>query len=485
MNLTGEQRKKLELVRLQAEYRKKLLFAFDAKIIGSRPTPKQFEIINSKKNIHYIVASNRAGKSQLGARLVSWWFENNHPYMERPAKWGDGPITILMVGQVGEQMESALWEDKIVPFLKPGSYKIDRQGGRISRVVNRENGNRIIFISHNDAESARKKAQGYAAQVVWLDEMPSKVGVLNELRARIFDAGGFMYCTFTPLLRNNEIKKIVDRPSVRAHKWFISILDNPAFADLTQAEIIDEIRALSKSESEFNARMYGKWMSADTAVFMYDPEKNWKSPENYDPHIWPHVVVVDPAASGKAGLTVWAREPNADTWYCVMAKYLVGSAFSVMVPDVEKLVEPFNVVKRISDCNPSGFYKEARVQGITYIPITEKAYEKENMVDACNDAMCRQTAYLAPGSELLADELVTCERSEVSPDKILQASKYHTADTFRYFIRLKPRYETLQIEPRVEERLRIEWKKKLHSDAKRATTKMRKLRGSTRWARAR
>lgn len=486
MKLTAEQSKKLELLRLMEKYRERLLLAFDAKHINSRPTPEQLRIIKSDKNIHYIVGSNRSGKSQFGARTVSWWFENNHPHQKRPAKWGDGPITILMVGRVGEQMDSELWANKLELFLQPGSYKVVKQGNSISRIEHKENGNRIIFISHHDAESARQKAQSYTAQVVWLDEMPNKVGILNELRARIIDEGGFMYCTFTPLIKNNEIRKLVDTPNKRAQKWFISVLDNPKFSDADKEDIIEEFRAISASESEFEARLNGKWMTADTAVFSYDSENNWKKPENYDPNIWPHVAVVDPATSGTAGLTVWAREPTRDVWYCVMAKYIRGEAFSRMVPFIEKQLAPFNIVDRICDCNPSGFYHEAREQGVIYRPVTDKSFNKENMIDACNKALYGNVVYLCPGSEILADELAMCSRSEDNPEKIIKASKYHTADTFRYFIHLKPKFQELKEDVPPEQWVRRAWKEKLQKDAKRAKTRFKRMqrqqRRNMRWA---
>lgn len=478
MKLTTEQRKKLRLLQLQIAYRKKLRLAFDADVLDSRPTPQQMEIISSKQNIHYVIGSNRSGKSQLGSRLVSWWFEEDHPYLKRPKKWGDKPLTILLIGQVGSQMDTELWNNKLRKFLKPGSYKIVKQGNSIDYIEHKENGNRIVFISHLDPDAARKKAQAYTAQVVWLDEMPSKSGILTELRLRVFDEDGYMYCTFTPLIRNQEIKKIVDGAVGRSKKWFISILDNPKFSPEEREEIIAEFRSMSASEAEFQARLNGQWMGMETAVFMYNPDVNWqdKPPEGYEPGLWPHVAVVDQASSGNAGLTVWAREPKADKWYCVMARYLRGQPASLLVPEVEKYIQHFNVVKRVCDCNPSGFYKEAQLQGIKYTPITEKAFNKENSIDDANNALVKQIVVLTGGSELLAEELTMCSRAEDNPERIIKASKYHTADTFRYFLAKKPLLAEVQPDPKPEERVRHNWKNKLTNDAKYAKTTMRKMR---------
>jgi hypothetical protein len=464
--LSPLERKKLVLLEKQKRYRRHLRLAFDAKDLSSRATPKQNEILRAPPGVHYIVASNRAGKSQMGARIVAWHFNNDHPFHQRPTKWGNGPITILMVGRVGEQMESELWANKIEPFLEPGSYHIHKPSANIAHIQHKENKNKIIFISHHDPEAAREKAQAYTAQIVWLDEMPSKVGVLNELRARVFDSDGWMYCTFTPLIKNVEIVKMIDTPSERATKWFISVLDNPKFADKTEAQIIEEFRALSASESEFQARMYGKWMTSDHNVFSYDSERNFRNPVAYEPHIWPHTMVVDPAASGLVGVTIWAREPTKDVWYCMMAKTLNGSAFSTMIPELENIAKPFNIVRRICDCNPSAFYHEAQVQKISYVAVADKKNNKENSIDLANMALATQDVFLTDGAQILIDELVRCQRSETNPDRIIQASTYHTADTFRYFLMEKPRFTEFKPAVKPQERVRRDWKNYLTRKAK-------------------
>ena len=450
---------------------------------GKRRQVKCYDIhVGSDTNLYLLangLVTHNSGKSQLGSRIVSWWFNENHPYLERPKKWGTKPLTILMIGQVGSQMDTELWNNKLKKFLKPGTYRVVRQGNAIDYIEHKENGNRIVFIAHLDPDAARKKAQAYTAQVVWLDEMPAKSGILSELRLRVFDEDGYMYCTFTPLLRNQEIRKIVDSAVGRSCKWFISILDNPKFSATERQDIIDELRSISASEAEFQARLNGEWMGMETAVFMYNPDKNWvdKLPDGYDPGLWPHVAVVDQASSGNAGLSVWAREPKRDIWYCVKARYMRGEPSSQLVQSVEREIESFNVVKRICDCNPSGYYKEAMLQGIKYHPITDKAFNKENSIDGANSALAKQQVYLTRGAEILAEELTMCSRSEDNPERIVKASKYHTADTFRYFLAKKPIFTEIKAEPRPEERIRVQWKERLTKEAEHAKrTKMRSMR---------
>lgn len=251
-----------------------------------------------------------------------------------------------------------------------------------------------------------------------------------------------MYCGFTPLIRNDNIRKIVDASDgVRAKKSRLSILDNPAFTKEERDGIVEEFRAISGSEGEFRARLYGEWITAGDLVYYYDSERSFVILDNYDPRIWPHVAVVDPAHSGLAGLTVWARQPKANQWCCVKAKYLNGQAPSDLVDTVEEEISPFNIIARKCDCNPAAFYKEAAKMGIKYTPVSDKHYNKENMIAAFNQAMADEKIKFTKGAQPLIDEMMTCTRRENDPTKIMQASKYHTCDSAVYFVQFMPSFK--------------------------------------------
>lgn len=466
--LTAEQYKKLELLKLRQELHAKLRMAFDPFDLTSRPTPAQLEIIKSDIPINYIVGSNRSGKTALGGRIVSWWFMNNHPYQKRPVKWGDDPISILVMGQDNRNINFEIIPKKIKPFIgtEGVDYKVKKDGGNISAITNLRNNNTIIFMSHSDAEQARRRGQGFTGHVVWLDEMPSISQIVTELAMRVVTTDGFMYTTFTPLVRNDEIRTIVDNANgVDSKKWVISILDNPGISEEKRNTLIEFFRKISGSEAEFRARMYGDWLASEHLVFKYNSERNKGVPDGYDPVVWPHVLVVDQAASSLAGLSVWARHPAADIWWCVKAKYLQGEAFSDMVVTVEKEVAGMNIIKRVCDCNPSAFYIEAAKQGIKYSPISDKHFNKENMIDACNDAMLKQAVWFSSGAQTLIEELTVCARHEDDPSRIIKASKYHCADTFRYFIHSKPKFEGPEKLIEADERVRHAWKQRLAKEA--------------------
>lgn len=425
---------------LDERHRLELNECLDAFDVTSRPTSAQQAFLEGihKWAVRWAVCSNRSGKTAVGGRECAWIFQDNHPTFKRPKEWGTAPLTMIVMGRVGEQIESEIWAKKIEPFLKPGSYKPVRSGNALQRVINLENGNVIIFLSHHHAEEAREKAQAFTAQWVWVDEMPGSARLISELVMRTVTSGGRFIGTFTPLVRNIEIKRQVDNADgVVAQRFNFLLADNPAFADRLDF-ILKQIRDISTSEAEYRCRVFGEWMAPGTAVYKYDEDRHWKVLPTYYNKMWRHVVVVDPAASGQAGLAVFAEDPIVKLWYCTKAKYIKGDAAYVLVQQVEDEVKSLNVVRRVCDSNPSGYYKEALRQQITYIPVMDKQYKKDEFIEAVNTALAQDNIAFAPGSDTLAEELVAAAWSETGELRIIGGSRFHTADCLQYFLKNKP-----------------------------------------------
>lgn len=450
--------KKLQLAKLRREEQARLRLAYDGNEPTSRPTPAQQAVLQDTETlVHWIVCSNRSGKTACGARLTAWWFLEDHPYMQRPANW-KGALQILVVGRLGEQIDSEIWTQKIKPLLPGGSYKETRVGGALQRVTNTRNGNRIIFMSHHDAINAREKVQAFTAHVVWLDEMPDHAGLVTELMMRTITTGGRMYATFTPLLKNQDIYKIVTaaNPVAKQHKFLM--LDNPIFAG-REAEIADQVRAMCTSEAEYRARLFGEWWEGDSRATRYSPDVHRAvKPAEYLPQ-WRHVAMLDPAASGLAGLTLWAEDPRTGTWYCVLAKYLKGTAAYDLLDAVEAEIKGVNLHARWCDCNPAGFYKEAARRGVPWRAYTEKNDRKVLTLDGLNARLLEGKLRLTPEADALGEELL---KAEWAPGgvRIANASSYHLLDTARYFADVLPPFvPNTFIQRTPEEALRAQWQK--------------------------
>lgn len=463
---------KLELAKLRRQYRRSLALAFDASDSASRPTAAQQSILTDTETlVFWILGGNRTGKSTLGARQISWWFNGDHPYMERPKEWGNGPLQLLVVGRLGEQMESELWERKLKPFMQEGTYRAVRIGNILQRVVHNKTGNRIIFLSHHDAENAREKVQAFTTDVVWLDEMPDHAGLVTELVMRVVSRRGRLYGTFTPLLKNEDIRKIVDTPTSVTRKVQLSMLDNPIYRG-REAETIELVRAACTSESEFRARMYGDWYFGDARVFAYSASQHKVPlPGHYSSASWRHLAVLDPAASGLAGLTVYGEDPEDGRWYNVLAKYLKGAAAFDLLAEVERHVRQFGNLTRRCDCNPSGFYKEAQRQGVPWLAYTDKNDRKLETIEKANTRVLQGHVFLTEASEALEAELVKAVWSERDPNKIAGASSYHLADTWRYACDLFPAWVGPPVAARTgSQQVRDQWQSRQRRKA--AATKM-------------
>lgn len=482
--MTAPVNARTELARLREERAAELVLAFDGAEPSSRPNPVQQSVLEDTETlIFWILGGNRGGKSQTTHRAAAWWFNETHPYMARPAEWGTGPLQILVVGRLGEQMESELWERKIKPFLDPDEYeKPVRVGNILQRVVHKRTRNRIIFLSHHDAIHAREKVQAFSAHVVVLDEMPDHAGLVTELMMRTLSMRGRMYAGFTPLIKNEEIRKIVDTPNPKTRKVQLSMLDNPVFKG-REAEVEAQVRAACTSEAEFRARMYGEWYYGDTRVFAYDAARHYREPADYD-RGWRHVAVADPSASGLTGLVLWAEDPVDGRWYNVKAVYLNGAAAFELLDSVEAELTGYNVFMRLCDCNPAGFYKEAARRGIPWRPYTEKANRKLETINLVNTLLQTGRLFLTSFSFQLADELVMCAWADTTQDRIVAASKYHLADPTRYFADCMPTFVPGTTVARTEtQALRAEWKTKKAAQAKALAARVRVITGRSAWKR--
>jgi phage terminase large subunit-like protein len=406
----------------------------------------------------YVVAANQTGKSASGAREVSLVFENKNPHWDTQAQFPNTPLLILVIGRVGAMVEEELWNRKIEPLLTPGCYKKHIQGGALQKVTHKENGNTIIFMSHHNIREAREKAQGYVAHYVWLDEMPSSVSFLAELETRLIANRGRLLATFTPLLRNREIKdkiEALEAPVGRRYKW--AMLDNPIYKGREQ-ELMQQYAGLP--EDERNARLFGEWFLGGRNVYQFNPEQHCEDPPNYH-QSWPHLLVVDPAGSGKAGVALIAHRPGTDSWYVVRTFYMKGAAASDLLDELDKITTGYNIIRRVSDPHETWFIKEAIKRKQYYLGVEKKRDRKieliKNLQEAMNDGKLKMTTWVPEANA----ELESCMWKEDADDKIIGASRFHILDCLQYGVDKLPAIKTIPEAKNWEQQLRDSHKKRI------------------------
>lgn len=433
--LTSSERKKLELVKLRQLLQGQLDECLDADDLESRPSGAQLSFLQDEDSeVIWIVSANRSGKTQTWVRAITWWFQGKHPYVSPPKSWGD-KFNILVVGRTLEILETEIWEKKIRPLLPLGSYSTIKKGQSLTGVLDNATGNKILFMSHHDAKNAREKVQGFTAPIIALDEMPDDSGLVSELIMRTATIKGAKFIgAFTPLVENEQVRKIVDSSGTR---YTFKPEDNPKLMDRFGGieEYDTWLRAQCATEAEYRARRYGEWYyRSGRVVAAYDVNRDMRPlPPTYHPHHNRHVAVVDPAAVGLVGVTIWA-DIGEGRWQCVYAKKHNGDAAYNLVKELEAVYKDYNVVERRCDPNPAGFYKEALRQGIPYIPVADKQDRKWETIEQVNAAFSKEIICLSPAALELADECLQAKVSEANTNKIIASSSWHLIDCLRYFV---------------------------------------------------
>ena len=423
---------KLDKLRLQE--------CFDPINPDSKPTPIQQEVLDdiTKHKIQIIRAGNQSGKSQTCARIVTWMMTETHPKWKKPTDWGAEPLLCVVAGRSGKQIEESLLP-KIRSYLEPGTYKEVRTGNMIQR-LELTNGNRIVFQSLENPNMARDRLQSYVAHLVWVDELPPTVDIMNELMVRIQARSGHLLASFTPLVRNIKVQKFVDglvEPIAKTYRF--KMLDNPLYANIERkAEILATMAHLP--EHVRNSRLYGEWTSDDNAVYYFNHETMVEMPENYSP-MWRHVESVDPASSSALGYTLWAENPSTGVWYCVKAEYIKGIFVPTdIIAAVAKLSGPYNIVRRVADPHESWYIHQAASMGIRYTGVYKKNDRKIELIKNFQEALgCR--IRIAPHVENLIEEITGARWSDTKEGKIANGSDMHLGDSAQYFVDLIPKRE--------------------------------------------
>lgn len=408
--------------------------AYDAYKPESRPTETQQQILSDIHNVlcRYVVAGNQSGKTQLGARECAWIFDDNHPTFNSKEAWGDRPLTMIVLGRTTKQMQEELWERKIKPHLDPQNYHEAKSAGVLQSVKHKVNGNTIIFISHNNVNEARQNAQAFVAHWVWLDEMPNSVSLFAELEMRTVANRGRFLATFTPLIKNLEIKNKIETSSLpTGKKYQFGMLDNPIYAG-REEDIIAQFSSLP--EGERNARLHGEWFFGERTVYNFEPEAHIADPVNYSPS-WRHMEVVDPAASSDSGYTLWAECPNTKVWFLIKAKYIAGMAATDLIRSFQQESHGVNIIKRRSDPHEVFFIKEANKQRIYYEGVYAKtAGMKMDLIKNVQEMLNMGRIKISNwAGEDIIEEFVSCQWSDNKVDTIQFKSRFHILDAVQYF----------------------------------------------------
>ncbi|MDB4725782.1 hypothetical protein OAF54_00005, partial [bacterium] len=88
-----------------------------------------------------------------------------------------------------------------------------------------------------------------------------------------------------------------------------------------------------------------------------------------------------------------------------------------------------------------GYYKELARRGIKHRPVSDKANNKQRLIEDANVAFLKGKIRLTPAAALLEEELVACTWDEKVDGKIVNGSKYHLFDSLQYAVYGFPEFD--------------------------------------------
>ena len=448
---------------------------FDAFKPGSRPTSFQQQVIDDfgKVEYQYVVAANRSGKTQLGARIMAWMLAEDMPNWSRPARWGTAPLLFLVIGRVSKQVEEAIWR-KIKGFFDEGEVHETRIGNALQKVTHRRTGNCIIFASHHNAAEAREKVQAYELAGILLDEMPSSVLLFEELQRRVQDKRGFLLATFTPKTKNLEIRKLVEGGRAPVAKQYkLRMFDNPVYTDDDKAQILASLENMPAAYRQ--CVLEGDWMDDDSAVYHLPEGAIAERPASYS-LTWRHVEGADPALQSKHGQVVFAEDPSTGFWYCTIADYIQGIVVPTeLVAAVTGRLKHFNVVRRVCDSASTWYIGQAQADGFNYTTPWDKNNRRAEMMKNFQTALGTKV-FITPEALNLAHELGAMQWSETADARVVNSHSYHLHDAAIYAFDCLPKREGASApipELHVRLRLQMERDRKAAANREKARAKSR------------
>ena len=420
---------------------RELLDTFDPTRPGSKPTPTQQEIIDAVlyRKARYIVvrAGNQSGKSSTGAKAFATMFREDGVTWQRPPEWTE-PLQLYVLGRTSKQVEESLHRRIISQVFEPDSIREIRQGGALQKVINKHNGNTILYFSHHNTNQAQQAVQSFTGHAAWCDELPHSERIIEELSKRVMINGGPTLLTFTPKVPNPGVKHFLDSlPERLALTVRLNMLENPAIDDEEKQIQLDTAKVMG--EAMMNTILHGDWLVGERGVYNYSPGCVREVPSHYSP-AWRHVESSDPAAASEHGLIVAAEDPATGFWYIVRSDYIKTKNPMETIQEVLRRTSGLNIVRRIYDSASTWYQQIAAAQGINYMPVYKKSDRKLDMIAATNQAL-GLNLFVAPWCTDLVDELQAAQWSEVNPTKISHAHNYHLTDALNYFVDNRPKYE--------------------------------------------
>lgn len=255
---------------------------------------KQMQFHRCPLKNRWVFGGNRSGKTECGAVETVWLALGEHPFKpNRPDVQG-------WVVSVSRQVQRDVAQEKVLRYLPRrriedivmvSGRKGAPENGMIDHITVRNAFGGLSRIGFKSCDQGREKFQGASLDFVWFDEEPPE-DIYDECRMRVFDRGGYIYGTMTPLKGFTWVYDEIELNSGGDPEvWceHMEWLDNPF---LGEAETLHMLAVTSEDEQQ--SRRFGRFFQGEGPVYPeFDPERHVIDPFRI-PEEWQAAASIDP-----------------------------------------------------------------------------------------------------------------------------------------------------------------------------------------------
>ena len=237
-----------------------------------------------------IIGGNQSGKTRASAQEIRWWLMENHPYQETPSA-----PQIWVISAAYNTIEEGVWRH-LQEILPP--WEIKKRGqtiphSSIPSYIEVHGGGKVKFLSAIGANTARRKLQSAAINLVVVDEEIDDA-LYKELEPRRLAYGAPAVYSLTAVESVDWVLRLEERfeEGDKNVEMFRFSTMRAAEAGHVDQEVLTDTMAGSTKE-EIDIRVHGKTLRRVGLIYPEFGPKNVCTPFEI-PKEWPKFVGIDP-----------------------------------------------------------------------------------------------------------------------------------------------------------------------------------------------
>lgn len=323
-------------------------------------SPKQKSALNSQASALYLKTNNQFGKTTAATGIVVFqttqefppWFTGwRQPKLNlvRPHSmvvWCLAPNWQMARDGIASKILGDYASGQIGQGLMPAENIVSVQAARgiagaIDSVVIRRKDATTAVIRFKTYEQGREALQSESVDLIIADEMPTDMGLWNELLARLSATSGIIWLTATPRRQQSPIAQWYKEPGHPERQTITATIDDTTHLSETQRS---EMKArFANNPAEAATRLYGQDYAGGGNIFTIPPEAITFEcgPERlqaFGSSRYHHILGLDPNHGGASpsahptGAVQCAYDHYSDTFYVLDAiRFPGGTALDTIV----------------------------------------------------------------------------------------------------------------------------------------------------------